>query len=294
MKGIFRLIVAGTFAAVLSGCVGLELERAHEVAPAGSVFDTALYQEYVALAEDEFGEGDYENSDSFGLRAQAVGAGQSVDPESIEARSLPAGTVGDLSEARSKLMAAFDAGARAKWPNEAAHAQAMFDCWMEEQEENVQPTDIARCRAGFTEAMLAITPRAPKKMVKPPKEPAPPPPVAAAPPAWPKPFIVFFKFDRDEVDGVGQNVVDRAVAAEAKHNPASVVLSGHADRAGSNAYNQALSERRIQSVRDALVAGGVSSGIISSDAFGEENPRVATPDGQAEPLNRAVQIMFRR
>ncbi len=39
---------------------------------------------------------------------------------------------------------------------EAANAQVMFDCWMQEQEENFQPPDIARCRDGFSAAIAAV------------------------------------------------------------------------------------------------------------------------------------------
>ena len=52
-----------------------------------------------------------------------------------------------LSGARSRLIAAFGAGARKRAPKQAAEAQLRFDCWMQEQEENFQPDDIdAPCR----------------------------------------------------------------------------------------------------------------------------------------------------
>ena len=44
-----------------------------------------------------------------------------------------------VATSRARLMAALSAGARDKAPIQAANAQVMFDCWMQEQEENFQP-----------------------------------------------------------------------------------------------------------------------------------------------------------
>ena len=81
-------------------------------------------------------------------------------------------------------MAALTAGARDKAPIQAANAQVNFDCWMQEQEENFQPDDIARCRSGFTQALLGA-----EAAVKPApmaKAPAPMRKMAAAPKMAPK------------------------------------------------------------------------------------------------------------
>jgi OmpA-OmpF porin, OOP family len=65
---------------------------------------------------------------------------------------------------------------------------------------------------------------------------------------------------------------------------------GHADRAGSDAYNQRLSERRSAAVRDALVQRGIPANEIVTMGRGERDPAVPTPDGVREPRNRRVVI----
>src|SRR3546814_8047690 len=54
--------------------------------------------------------------------------------------------VAELKQAREKLVAAFDAGAKEASPDAAALAQANYDCWLEQQEENYQPEHIKSCR----------------------------------------------------------------------------------------------------------------------------------------------------
>ena len=81
-----------------------------------------------------------------------------------------------------------------------------------------------------------------------------------------------------------------AAAYAAQGNAARVVVTGHADRSGSDEYNQRLSERRAKSTADGLVAAGVNSGALSVDWRGESENAVPTPDGVKEPLNRRATI----
>jgi outer membrane protein OmpA-like peptidoglycan-associated protein len=71
-----------------------------------------------------------------------------------------------------------------------------------------------------------------------------------------------------------------------------VKLVGHADRSGSDTYNQALSLRRANAVKGALVREGVSESMIAVDGRGESEPMVPTADGVREPQNRRVNISF--
>ena len=63
-------------------------------------------------------------------------------------------------------MAAFGNGAKSREPGSAAHAQAMFDCWMEQQEENNQPKHIAVCCSGFMNSLAQLKAPTAKPMPK--------------------------------------------------------------------------------------------------------------------------------
>jgi len=70
------------------------------------------------------------------------------------------------------------------------------------------------------------------------------------------------------------------------------MLAGYADRSGTEKYNLALSERRNASVRVYLGQRGIPDAAMSSQAFGESNPRVPTADGVRELQNRRVEITY--
>jgi outer membrane protein OmpA-like peptidoglycan-associated protein len=71
-----------------------------------------------------------------------------------------------------------------------------------------------------------------------------------------------------------------------------IEVNGHADRTGSAAYNQTLSERRAQNVAAELVRNGVPQNIITVQGFGYTRPLVPTGPGAREPQNRRVEIIL--
>jgi OmpA-OmpF porin, OOP family len=119
---------------------------------------------------------------------------------------------------------------------------------------------------------------------------APPPP--PAPQCESGPYIVFFDWDKSDITPEAATVLDSAVSAYANCGTASVMLAGYTDRSGSTQYNLGLAGRRNDSVRGYLTSRGVPDGRISSEAFGEANPRVPTADGVRELQNRRVEITY--
>ncbi len=279
MKTLY--VVAGAAAGILllAGCSGQQLSSAQKIQPTGSEFNQNLYGGYISLSKDEYAEGDYRDSDKFAGRAKQVATGGSIAPEEIAARKLPADRAGELSDARAKLVAALGGGAADKDPARAATAQVMFDCWMQEQEENRQPADIARCRDGFYAALEGTQP--------------PPPPVAVV---KPKPdavrFVVYFPTNKAVLDSNAQQVIAEARAAAAKLGQPVVKISGNTDTVGSAAYNQKLSEMRVQAVAKVLADSNVKVKAVMTEANGESRPAVMTADETAEPRNRRVEIIL--
>src|SRR3546814_1304649 len=67
---------------------------------------------------------------------------------------------------------------------------------------------------------------------------------------------------------------------------------GHADRSGSNAYNNTLSQARASNVAD-MLRPAVPGANVTVEFRGEEEPRVTTEDGVRELQNRRVEILVR-
>jgi opacity protein-like surface antigen len=125
----------------------------------------------------------------------------------------------------------------------------------------------------------------------PPYVPPPPPPPPMAPPPV-KTFIVFFDFDKSNLTAEAQSVVTEAVAAAKSNGWVKVMVTGHTDTVGSDTYNQALSERRAEAVKDEMVRQGMSAGDITTQGKSFHDPLVPTGPGVREPQNRRAVIEY--
>jgi OOP family OmpA-OmpF porin len=263
------------------------LAAAKNAGPPAGAFDAALQQEYIGIAQTELDEYDWQHGDLFARKGIAAGNGEAVMPEDPSNWQLSADKAEKLSRARQMLLDALNGGGREKAPGDAARAQAMYDCWVQEEEtrnEGHQPADIAFCRDGFFDALAKVQEAI---MVEEPMAAPEPAPVPPEPPA--RDYLVFFDFDKTDIRSDSAAILSRVVQAMAALGSNSVTLTGHADRAGNADYNQDLSERRATSVRDYLGGKGITTGI-STSGKGESDPRVPTPDGVSEQENRRVEI----
>jgi outer membrane protein OmpA-like peptidoglycan-associated protein len=117
--------------------------------------------------------------------------------------------------------------------------------------------------------------------------PSPPTPVAQAPS-----FMVFFDWDRSNLSAQALSTIKQASDTFKTKGSARITATGHADRSGPENYNMALSLRRANAVKDALVRNGVPATAISVVGKGESQPLVPTADGVREPQNRRVEIVL--
>jgi len=124
--------------------------------------------------------------------------------------------------------------------------------------------------------------------------PKPEPKPEPKPVAIPGPFMVFFDFDKSVLTSDARSIIERAAKAFKQVGAARIAASGHADRSGTDDYNQALAMRRAQVVRDALIVEGVPADKISIRSFGEKSPLVKTNDGVREWQNRRTEIVLSR
>lgn len=108
----------------------------------------------------------------------------------------------------------------------------------------------------------------------------------------PETYMVHFVLNKADVSREGISVIERAAANAKSMNVTRLILTGHTDRAGDQAYNQGLSKRRAEAVKTAFVALGFNKDEITVKAKGETNLLVPTNDGKHEPKNRRVEIVL--
>ena len=119
------------------------------------------------------------------------------------------------------------------------------------------------------------------------------PPAPAAAPAATRSFLVFFDWNRADLNERARQIVGEAAQQARAQRSTRIEVAGHADRSGTVQYNQVLSRRRAETVAAELVRLGVAREEITVTAFGESQPLVPTADEVREPQNRRVEIVIR-
>ena len=280
--GAVALLTTACHDAVDGFRVGPAQETAVRTRPVADPFQQGLYTGYRDLGDKEYYKGNYSSALLFYRKAAAAGQGQAVPLEENErwlpatglrARGLHGNDLAAVNELRPRLVT-WMRDARTINPPLAARHQTSFDCWIEELNEQ-DYDDALPCRQGITLVQLT--------------QAQVPPPPAAVPRR--QPYLVFFDFDRSDITPEADRII-RAAADAYKAGATSMAVGvvGHADRSGTDAYNQRLSERRANAVRARLTQYGVPANQIRTSGRGESEPLVPTADGVREPQNRRVEI----
>jgi outer membrane protein OmpA-like peptidoglycan-associated protein len=76
-----------------------------------------------------------------------------------------------------------------------------------------------------------------------------------------------------------------------KHPDRSVAIEGYTDSVGSEDYNQALSQRRADSVRSYLVRQGIGSGRLTASGMGMSDPVAGNDSAAGRQQNRRVEVI---
>lgn len=304
---IMRALVLVAGVATLSACADFnkydEVAALNQASASGSPFTQRLTAEYKTFVNSELKDmGDKADALHFSRKGLAAARGDAVMPEPVADWNLQSqtGALQELTNGRARLINVFDLGARELQPDLSAVAQARFDCWIEQQEENFQQDHINACKREFLEALQQLEgimpPPAPPAAPAP--APAPQDPFAGVDPneqmrAENAMYLVFFDFDKYDINTGAAAVLDSVAQEIRSRSTNGLHVVGHADRSGTNAYNMRLATRRANAIKDALVARGVDGASITTESRGEENPLVDTPDGVREPANRRGEITFR-
>jgi OOP family OmpA-OmpF porin len=113
--------------------------------------------------------------------------------------------------------------------------------------------------------------------------PVPPPPqqvAAFTPPPAPKPVAekltldadALFDFDKATLRQAGRDTLDGFISKLRDISPETIMAIGHADRFGTDSYNQRLSEQRVATVKAYMVSKGIDAGRVYTEGKGETQP----------------------
>ncbi len=103
-------------------------------------------------------------------------------------------------------------------------------------------------------------------------------------------YYINFDSGADTIPPARQKFLERA-STYLKQLPETVVIEigGHTDNVGSDSNNQALSERRANSVKEFFVANGIKPGMLMTRGYGETNPKDSNETESGRFQNRRIQ-----
>jgi peptidoglycan-associated lipoprotein len=159
--------------------------------------------------------------------------------------------------------------------------------------QQVSPTDsttyhlTAKGSGGTTDATTRITVTQP-------------PPPTPAPTATEEQLFaqnvkdVYFDYDKSDIRPDQQSSVQADVAFLNQHSSINFLIEGHCDERGSTEYNLALGDKRANSVKNALTAGGINASRIKTISYGKEKPFCMESNEACWQQNRRGHFVYQR
>ncbi|WP_169543416.1 OmpA family protein [Sneathiella aquimaris] len=223
-------------------------------------FSKALAQEYQAFAQSEIEQYDWPDQYYIAQKGLNAVSGTQPLPENLENWRLSEDDKAFMIRYRNDLVHWLNTDARIKAPLRSARAQARFDCWVEQKEENWQTADIKACQNDLQQAL-------------------------------PKISKVHFAFDSSQLNQKSHAALE-TIASDWRKNPGDlIILQGHTDQVGSIPYNYKLSRKRVIAVKKQLVEAGIPEQRIQMEIWGKTRPRQEEGRHLNNEMNRRVEIL---
>ncbi len=102
---------------------------------------------------------------------------------------------------------------------------------------------------------------------------------------------IHFAYNKSTIRRESYPVVDAVAEILKQNTKIRLEVQGHTDNRGNKRYNQKLSEKRANSVMNALVARGIAANRLRARGYGMERPLVPNDTAQNRALNRRVQFI---
>ncbi len=101
---------------------------------------------------------------------------------------------------------------------------------------------------------------------------------------------ILFDFDSDNLRGNAKDNLEEMSRVLKKYDDTNILVVGHTDSIGSNAYNEELSEERAESVAEYLATNGIRGQRITEEGKGESDPVATNKTEAGRQQNRRVEV----
>ena len=236
---------------------------------------------YVQSKFEDTDRSDIKDSSIFLDRSVSALHGQPVWPIALDGVSYVGATRDELGNARARLVRVLkNPNTVSQQPELVSRAQVAYDCWAVHQQSGPNAShNLTRCKGTFFRTIDMLDRGEP---------------VAIVPTHWRivKMYNVYFDWNKDTIRSDAATTLDdiKATLNQAGNRTKRVAIGGFADKSGSDAYNQALSERRVKAVASYLDVTPLTAKDIDLRAYGEHNLPVPTADGVKLQANRVAKV----
>lgn len=103
---------------------------------------------------------------------------------------------------------------------------------------------------------------------------------------------VLFDLNKSDLKSSGEQTIGRLAEFMREYEDRRIRVEGYTDSTGNASYNQKLSERRAQSVRDALVSEGIDARRVDVRGYGVKYPAASNDTSAGRQQNRRVEIVI--
>jgi peptidoglycan-associated lipoprotein len=104
---------------------------------------------------------------------------------------------------------------------------------------------------------------------------------------------VYFDFDSAKLRADALDAIATNVKWLKEHTEMQLMIEGHCDEAGTPEYNQALGDRRAESVKATLAASGVEADRMATISYGKERPVCTESTDECHQMNRHVEFRIK-
>jgi peptidoglycan-associated lipoprotein len=163
------------------------------------------------------------------------------------------------------------------------------------------PPPTAAVATAPAPAPAAVAPApAPAPTAATPEPPAPAPAAAATARPAPQEFApdaaladIFFDFDKSVIRPDAAKVLRTSAEWLSARPGHAVLIEGHCDERGTDAYNLALGDRRAKATQEFLLAHGVAARRITVISYGEQRPQCTAHNEECWSRNRRVHFLVK-
>ncbi len=217
----------------------------------------------------------------------AVGAGLGAAIGSVSGSAGAGAAIGAASGLLVGTSAGASAGHYYGWRAQREYDNAYLQCMYAKG--NDVPRMTRRVRRGPPPPPPDLSAVTPDYYPRPYSPPPPPPPRVIDRIA----LMVHFDTDKSNIRKGDEAELKRGIAFVKRYPGSEVRVEGHTDSVGTDRYNQELSERRAEAVKNYLVRkGAVDASMISSAGYGKTRPVASNKTEQGRAQNRRVEILI--